>query len=341
MYSPKEVLKAVLKARRELGLESRGEPKIVDTVFHEDSGTLLVIAEDRPDKAGVLGPGGWVLKKVKDELGVEQIGARTMVDIKVKLERVRLAIQRYSTLAKSLENPIKRLILDRVIPILRNELDYPRRSLYEADPLDAHQVIVGYSGGVDSTSALIVLKKAGLNPIAVTVDPGSRIISAKTKDSIRKLTKEVEVPHFFVKPDREVFERIFEDSVAGRIHPCGSCSREIENTVLLEAQKRDICLVGFGDMLPTGSHSLQLRPNNRVKMNILAALAYSKTDSILLARSIGYPFTRLTYGCQFLRALHRKHPHFRFVSVQRVLREVRANILEPNQALQYIKSIFM
>ncbi|MCD6529415.1 hypothetical protein J7L06_03915 [Candidatus Bathyarchaeota archaeon] len=341
MYSPGEVLRAVLKARRELGLKSTSEPKIVDTVFHEDSGTLLVIAEDRPDKACILGPGGWVLKRVKDELGVEQIGARAMIDIKVKLERVRLAIRYYSMLARSLENSIKRLILEKVIPVLRNELDYPRRNLYEGDPLGTHQVMVGYSGGVDSTSTLIVLKKAGLNPVAVTVDPGSRILPEKTKEFIRKLAKKIGVPHLFVKPNGETFKRIFEDSVAGRIHPCGSCSREIESMVLHEAKKRGLSLVSFGDLLPTGSHSIQLRSNDRVKMNILAALAYSKIDSILLARSIGHPSPRLTYGCPFLRALHRKHPHFRFISAQRVLREARANILEPNQALQYIKSIFM
>ena len=340
MYSPKEVSKVLLKVRRELGLNLSIEPKIVDTVFHEDSGTLLVITEDRPDKAGVLGPGGWALKRVKDELGVKQIGARALTDIKVKLERVKSAILKHLTLIHTVEDSIRKIIVERIIPLLKNELEYPRRDLYEADPLPDHKVAVAYSGGVDSTSTLLVLKKAGLNPIAVTVDPGSQIIPVKAKANIKRLTEKIDVPHIFIESDERIFQSIFEDSISGRIHPCGSCHSQIERTVLLEAERMCVPLVGFGDLLPTGSHSIHLVESGLVRLNVLAALAYSKIDSVLLAKSVGHPVTNLVYGCPFLRALHRKHPQFRYVSVQRVLRETRANILEPNQALQYIKSIF-
>ncbi|MEM2875573.1 MAG: hypothetical protein QXL67_01270 [Candidatus Bathyarchaeia archaeon] len=339
MYSPEDVSRIVLKVRREIGLDPTVKPKIVDTVFKGESGTLLIITEDRPDKASILGPGGWVLKRVGEELGVKQIGARALIDIKVKIERVKLSILRHLALARTLKGSTKNILMKRVIPMLRNELQYPRRDLYEDEPLDDHETIVGYSGGVDSTSTLLILKKAGLNPVAVTVDPGPRIIPKETKLNIQRLTKEIDVPQIFVEPDKEAFEKIFMDSISGRVHPCGSCNRQIEKAVLIEAGRRNDTLIGFGDLLPTGSHSVRLH-QGYIRLNPLAALAYSKTDSLLTAKSVGHPTTNLIYGCPFLRAVHRKNPQFRYVSIQRVLRETRANILEPNQALEYVKSIF-
>ncbi len=339
MFSKEEVLKTILRIHREMNLGSYIEPKIVDVVYREDSDFLLIIAEDRPDKAAVLGPGGWALKRVRDELGIKQIAARTLNDIEIKRRRIKSAILRFLKVAKTLNEDLRALILTRIIPILKNELNYPKRELYEANPLPESAVIVAYSGGVDSTSALTVLKRAGLNPVSVTVDPGPRILPERVKSLIKAIVDKLDVPHRFIRGDKEAFEEIFRAGVEGRIHPCGSCSNQIMNSVLEFAEKVQIPVISSGDLLPTGSHSLHFLKEGYLKMNILAALAYSKIDSILLAQSIGYPKVNLTYGCPFIKALHKKHKSFRYASIQRVLREIRANILEPNQALQYIKSI--
>jgi predicted PP-loop superfamily ATPase len=42
------------------------------------------------------------------------------------------------------------------------------------------------------------------------------------------------------------------------------------------------------------------------------------------------------YGCPLINEVHKKHPHMRRYSMQRILRETRAGVLEPGQALNLI-----
>jgi uncharacterized protein len=42
------------------------------------------------------------------------------------------------------------------------------------------------------------------------------------------------------------------------------------------------------------------------------------------------------YGCPLLNEVHKLHPHMRRFSIQRILRETRAGVLEPGQALNLI-----
>lgn len=45
------------------------------------------------------------------------------------------------------------------------------------------------------------------------------------------------------------------------------------------------------------------------------------------------------YGCPLVVQVHKKYPQYRSFSIQRVLRETRAGILEPGEALDLIKTI--
>ena len=45
------------------------------------------------------------------------------------------------------------------------------------------------------------------------------------------------------------------------------------------------------------------------------------------------------YGCPLIVQVHKKFPQYRSFSNQRVLRETRAGILEPGEALSLIKTI--
>jgi len=45
------------------------------------------------------------------------------------------------------------------------------------------------------------------------------------------------------------------------------------------------------------------------------------------------------YGCPLVVQVHHKYPHYKPFSIQRVLRETRAGILEPGEALELIRTI--
>ncbi|HEX7468501.1 MAG TPA: ATPase, partial [Methanobacterium sp.] len=46
--------------------------------------------------------------------------------------------------------------------------------------------------------------------------------------------------------------------------------------------------------------------------------------------------SRCGYGCPLINEVHKMHPHMRRYSIQRILRETRAGVLEPGQALSLI-----
>ena len=50
------------------------------------------------------------------------------------------------------------------------------------------EAVVALSGGVDSSFSLILAKKLGFNPVAVTVDPGTIILPNQFKKNIQTLT---------------------------------------------------------------------------------------------------------------------------------------------------------
>ena len=47
------------------------------------------------------------------------------------------------------------------------------------------------------------------------------------------------------------------------------------------------------------------------------------------------------YGCPLIVQVHKKYPQYRPFSIQRVLRETRAGILEPGEALDLIRTIWL
>ena len=88
--------------------------------------------------------------------------------------------------------------------------------------------IVALSGGTDSSFSLILAKKLGFNPIAVTVDPGTIVLPKQFKYNIDNLTKDLDVSHEYIPVD---YDDIIEESFTGRFHPCGRCSKRIEETL--------------------------------------------------------------------------------------------------------------
>ena len=78
----------------------------------------------------------------------------------------------------------------------------------------------------------------------------------------------------FVKPNMD-FKDIISDSMNGRYSPCKKCHSRIVQTVYEEAKREDVKIIFFGDLLPTGSHSLRII-DKMLRVNFPAFLALSK-----------------------------------------------------------------
>ena len=210
---------------------------------------------------------------------------------------------------------------------------------------------------------MILAKKLGFNPIAVTVDPGTIVLPKQFKQNIDKLVNDLEVPHEYIEVD---YSDLIEESFTGRFHPCGRCSKIIEDTVYKYAIDNDVPIVIFGDMLATGSQCINEQicnfdenkkqigetcenelddvdegVNNHkiIRLNLPASLAVSKLENKSLTSH--YNLIKFKgFGCPFLYEVHKKFPHMKKYSIQRILRETRSGVLEPGEALDLIWSFY-
>ena len=105
--------------------------------------------------------------------------------------------------------------------------------------------VVATSGGTDSSFSLILAKKLGFNPIAVTVDPGTIVLPKQFKSNIDKICDKLEVESQYIPVD---YSDLIAEAFTGRFHPCGRCSKIIEETVYKYAADNGIRIVIFGDM---------------------------------------------------------------------------------------------
>jgi len=342
-FTPGQVQKAILRVRKELGYRTRVRPRVKAVYYHEEDDFLLVVVPDRPDKSVALGPSGRVIKAVGRALGVSRVAVRSLTDLVVKRARIREALRRAQRIAKAADG-LLRGALERVVRLLKAELAYPPREWPSLEPLGEPVIVIGFSGGVDSTAMLYTAKRIGLEPLAATVNAGGWMVPERVREIVKSLAARLGVPHAFLKGDEEAFRLVLEWARDGRRHPCKMCHEKIEEAVVHYALELGVPMVGFGDLLPTGRYSIYwLRAGGRgqrlLRLNLMAALALCKSDTIVLAEKAGRPVEKLRFGCPLLGVTHREHKETVLPSIQRVLRETRAGILEPNQALELIKSI--
>ncbi len=139
------------------------------------------------------------------------------------------------------------------------------------------RIVVGLSGGVDSSLALVLLKKAGWKPIAIFLDiPAWNLRSNSHLDLARRVSKTLNVPFFVLKVGREfrgkVVNYFLSEEKRGRTpNPCLICNRYVKIKALMDwAQKHKINYIATGHYAKvaqdkkTGEFEL-LRPKDKTK----------------------------------------------------------------------------
>ena len=334
MYTKEFILDEVNHIREEIG-HDKVNISIEEIYFENDE--MWIITEDRPDKSAIIGKGGWVVGKLRERLNLESIHVESYGDFLNKEYKLKLS-----------KKTIHNLDLDFVgLRNLERTIDYKLANIYSFnfdnffennsfDESENVEAVVALSGGVDSSFSLILAKKLGFNPVAVTVDPGTIILPKQFKENIKLVTETLGVAHEYIETD---YSDVISESFTGKIHPCGRCSKNTGELVKRYAKDNEIPIIIFGDMLATGSQCINMQDDSLYRLNLPASLSVGKQEIKSLIRNYDLK-TFKGFGCPLLYEVHKKFPHMKKFSIQRILRETRSSALEPGEALDLIWSFY-
>ena len=341
-----DIINSISRIRDEIGHENI-KPQIKEVFFNEENRELLIITSDRPEKSLIIGKGGWVVGKLKEKLNVNKIHVEAYSDILIRNYRMELAYAKMDKIMSYHQNVKSQEPLKNLFKFLKKRIEYPysldvllknflNPNLEKSSKLGFSKplAVVALSGGVDSSFSLIIAKIMGFKPLAVTVNPGDIILPKYFRDNIEKLSKKLDVNHKYLEVD---ISQVVKGALDGRYHPCGRCSKLIENTILDYAQKSDISLMIFGDLLATGSQAMNFK-GDILRINLPALFSATKGETKALAGKFGVNSTG-RYGCPLLSEVHKKYGYMRRFSIQRILRETRTGVLESGEALDMIMNL--
>ncbi len=334
MYTKEFILDEVNKIRDEIGHDKVNI--FIEEIYFKNN-ELWIITEDRPDKSAIIGKGGWVVGKLREKLGLESIHVESYGDFLNKNYKLKLSKKTVHNLKCDLVGlkNLEKIIEDKLDNIYSFNFEnyFNENEFEESQNVEA---VVALSGGVDSSFSVILAKKLGFNPIAVTVDPGTIILPKQFKDNIKSVTEKLSIKHEYIETD---YSDIVKESFTGKLHPCGRCSKNTGEMVKQYAKDKEIPIIIFGDMLATGSQCINLQEDSLYRLNLPASLSVGKQEIKSLIRNYDLK-TFKGFGCPLLYEVHRKFPYQKKFSIQRILRETRSGALEPGEALDLIWSFY-
>jgi len=148
---------------------------------------------------------------------------------------------------------------------------------------NTQKIIIAMSGGVDSSVAAALLKRAGFNIIGVFLKLNN--FSSEAEKRARKSAKILKIPFFVFNFEKEFKKRIFDYFLDGykkgiTPNPCTVCNKEIKFGLLLErALKLD------ADFVATGHYARKKKLENRkqkTEYKLLKAKDKNKDQSYFL-----------------------------------------------------------
>ncbi|MDD5959521.1 MAG: ATPase [Methanobrevibacter wolinii] len=350
MVNKEDLIKNIKRIRKEIGHEDM-EINIKELNYCDKTNELWIITDDRPDKSAIIGKGGWVVGRLREDLGYDSIHVESYTDFIQKEYRLKLSYKKLNSILDNkdesyfaytplinLKNTMK-YKLDNIYTFnLKNYLEENYKETFNDNTIE-HKAVVALSGGVDSSFSLVFAKYLGFNPIAITIDPGTIVLPKQFKYNIDNLCRVLPADHEYIPID---YTNLIEESFTGRFHPCGRCSGTIEKRIFQYSIEHNIPLVIFGDMLSTGSQCITDNYyNNKLvqRLNLPASLSCGKLEGKHIMKD--YPIKSIKgFGCPLLYEVHKKFPHMKKYSIQRILRETRAGALEVGEALDLIWSFY-
>ena len=334
MYTKEFILDEVNRIREDIGHDKVNI--FIEEIYFKNN-ELWIITEDRPDKSAIIGKGGWVVGKLREKLGLESIHVESYGDFLNKNYKLKLSGKTIDNLDLNftgLEN-LRKVIDNKLENIYSfNFENYFNENIFDESP--DTEAVVALSGGVDSSFSLILAKKLGFIPVAVTVVPGTIILPNQFKKNIQTLIESLDVEHEYISSD---YSDVIQESFTGKLHPCGRCSKNTGELVKRYAKDKEIPIIIFGDMLATGSQCINLQDDSLYRLNLPASLSVGKQEIKSLIKNYDLK-TFKGFGCPLLYEVHRKFPHMKKFSIQRILRETRSGALEPGEALDLIWSFY-
>jgi tRNA-specific 2-thiouridylase len=157
-------------------------------------------------------------------------------------------------------------------------------------------VVVGMSGGVDSSVAALLLKRQGYNVIGVFMknwdEPDENGVCTATEDyeEAVKVCNQLEIPYYSVNFIKEYWDKVFtyflEEYKRGRTpNPDVLCNKEIKFKMFLEYAMK----IG-ADYLATGHYAMVDRTDDRYRL--LKGVDRGRTNPTFCARSDSISYLR-------------------------------------------------
>lgn len=330
-----QIADLVCSIRAELNL-TRGVSPRIEKVFQHDDGSLHLIASDRAEKSLLLGPGGRVAAELAKQTGkkITVYGADEILLRKHRLQLTRSRIKEIMPMATSSQ----RSMLNYLQLMIEQEHTYPTQPMkYDPSSNQYPMVVLAYSGGVDSTSAAMILKESGIIPEAVMVNLGHEFQNPKDIKQAEDwcLQQNIRLTKLDSADENcDLIDRVDE----GRVHPCGECHERILDRIRKYSIKSKHEIMVTGELLPTGRQAILLHEGLLI-IHLPAALSLSKYRTESIAEKSGKKLLRRKFGCNLVAKSHSKGWKNVGPSVFRVVRELEAGVLTTGQGLEYIKDI--
>jgi predicted PP-loop superfamily ATPase len=333
--NPESILNLVQSIRDELGLE-RGVTPIIRKIYTHSDGSLHIITSDKSEKSLLLGPRGRISAELSKRLAVPVTiyGADELLLRKYRLEQALTRIEELTGASTKMQQGV----LETLRKLIEHELEFPEESTIKDLSVDKSvRIAVAFSGGVDSSAALVILKECGFEPEAITVDLGHEFVNPKEITKIGDWCFQIGLKQILIPPRNAIID-IVQRTRDGRIHPCGECHAVILDSVREYAIENGYSVMITGELLPAGRQSIE-DYGQLITIHLPGALALSKHRTEVIAKENSKVTNQKTFGCRLLNDSHDSGWKMTGPSIFRVLRELEAGILTSGQALEYIKSV--
>jgi hypothetical protein len=108
-YSKSLFTNEINRIRKEIGHD---EVKIfIKQVFFDDNtNTIWIITEDRGSKSGIIGKGGWVVGRLREDLNIEKIHVESHSDFILKKYQIGLSLRKVDSFIKMMNIQIKKTL---------------------------------------------------------------------------------------------------------------------------------------------------------------------------------------------------------------------------------------